>query len=205
VSQAEVMTERQRRVLDAAMEVFAERGYAAASTAEIASRAEVAEGTIFKRFKTKKDLLLGVLGPYLVELGAPGVLRAIETVVGDPQAGLPELVEAVVRDRLEFVRRNPMVVRILLQEVPLHPELRDAVVGTMATRMLPSAWTVIEHLQKRGEIDSRLPIDSVVRIMTSVLAGYVVARLVALPDHGWDDDREIEIMTGVLRRGLAPV
>jgi AcrR family transcriptional regulator len=205
VSDAPALTERQRRVLEAAMEVFAERGYAAASTAEIASRAEVAEGTIFKRFKTKKDLLQGVLGPYLVEIGAPGVLHAMEAVIGDPGAGLAELADAVVRDRMEFVRRHPMVVRILLQELSLHPELRERVAETITRQVAPSMRTVIEHLQRRGEIDPSLPLHSVARIVVSVLAGYVVTRLVALPDRAWDDDEEIAIMIRVLQRGLSPI
>ena len=40
-------TEKQRRILEAAVEVFAERGFAGTPTAEIAKRAGVAEGTIF--------------------------------------------------------------------------------------------------------------------------------------------------------------
>lgn len=199
------LTERQRRVLDSAMEVFAERGYAAASTAEIASRAGVAEGTIFKRFKTKRKLLQGVLGPYLVEVGAPGVLRAMEGVIGDPNAGLPELARAVIRDRMDFVRRNPMVVRILLQELPLHPELRESVVETVAGRVMPSLRAVVRHLQDRGEVDPALPVESVGRIVASLVAGYVISRLVLLPDHEWDDDGEIATITRVLQRGLAPL
>lgn len=199
------LTDRQRRVLDAALEVFAERGYAGASTAEIASRARVAEGTVFKRFRTKKDLLLGVLGPYLVDLGAPGVVGAVEEVIADPEADLAGLLRAIARDRLVFARANPLVVRIMLQEVPFHDELRQGVVDALAIRLLPTLRRAMAHFQQRGEIDPDLPPPAAARIIASVLAGYLLARVLVVPEHDWDDEAEINVMVRVLCRGLAPL
>lgn len=59
-----VQLARDRRAADieaAAREVFCERGFEAASTAEIASRAGVAEGTLYKHFQNKRALLIKVL------------------------------------------------------------------------------------------------------------------------------------------------
>ena len=55
---------RDRRASDieaAAKEVFCELGYEASSTAEIAARAGVAEGTLYKHFQNKRSLLIKVL------------------------------------------------------------------------------------------------------------------------------------------------
>ena len=48
---------KRQAILDAAMEIFAERGIAHAPTAAISSAAGVAEGTLFTYFKTKDELL----------------------------------------------------------------------------------------------------------------------------------------------------
>jgi AcrR family transcriptional regulator len=197
------LTERQRRVLAAAVEVFAERGYAGASTAEIAHRAGVAEGTIFKRFKTKKDLLLGAIGPYMIELGAPGVLTVIDDVLARPDAGVRDLVRGIARDRLRFVAAHPVLVRILCQEAPFHPELRDSLTEQIAGTLLPAMDRVIAALQARGRIDGALPPRSAARIVASQIIGYVLARTL-LPRARWDDDREIDTLATVLERGLAP-
>jgi AcrR family transcriptional regulator len=45
-----------QQILEAAREVFLERGFANASTVEIARRARVSEGSIFNRFTTKEGL-----------------------------------------------------------------------------------------------------------------------------------------------------
>src|SRR6185369_11572086 len=46
-------SDTQRRILDAALALFAERGYDGVSTAQIAARAVVAEKTLFANFGTK--------------------------------------------------------------------------------------------------------------------------------------------------------
>lgn len=48
-------------ILAAARQVFAEHGFAAASIAEIASKAGVAEGTIYKFFDSKRHLVVSVI------------------------------------------------------------------------------------------------------------------------------------------------
>lgn len=64
VRRAVVRLSRDRRAGEieaAAREVFCERGFEAASTAEIAARAQVAEGTLYKYFQNKRALLIQVL------------------------------------------------------------------------------------------------------------------------------------------------
>jgi AcrR family transcriptional regulator len=59
------------KILDAAGEVFAERG-ASASTEEVAARAGVAIGTVFRHFPTKQDLLGAILKDLLADLTSAG-------------------------------------------------------------------------------------------------------------------------------------
>jgi len=51
------MTEKQDSILSAALELFANEGFSATSTNQIAKKAGVSEGLIFKHFKNKKGLL----------------------------------------------------------------------------------------------------------------------------------------------------
>src|SRR5262245_31041477 len=59
-----VITDEQ--ILDAARQVFLERGFGA-TTAEVARRAGVAEGSVFKRFPTKHKLFSSAMFPSVVE------------------------------------------------------------------------------------------------------------------------------------------
>ena len=52
--------ERREQILDAALELFAERGYHGASTEEIARRAGISQPYVFRLFGTKKELFIAV-------------------------------------------------------------------------------------------------------------------------------------------------
>ena len=53
-----VQRERRRRIIDAAMELAAEGGYDAVQMREVAARAEVALGTLYRYFASKERLLV---------------------------------------------------------------------------------------------------------------------------------------------------
>ncbi|MEM6831751.1 MAG: helix-turn-helix domain-containing protein [Bacteroidota bacterium] len=55
------MTEKQEKILNAALELFAEEGYRSTSTSKVAKRARVSEGLIFRHFENKEGLLEAIL------------------------------------------------------------------------------------------------------------------------------------------------
>ena len=52
--------DKRRRIIDAAVEVFAEKGFWNARVSEIAEEAHVADGTIYLYFKSKDDILISL-------------------------------------------------------------------------------------------------------------------------------------------------
>lgn len=55
------MKSKKEQILNAALELFAERGYKAVSTSKIAKKAKVSEGLIFRHFENKQGLLDAIL------------------------------------------------------------------------------------------------------------------------------------------------
>ncbi len=196
-------TEKQRRILLAATEVFAERGFAGTPTAEIAKRAGVAEGTIFKHYKTKKDLLIGVVGPMLFRVVAPKQLESVRQIFAHPYERFDELVRALYVDRVDFLRAHKNAVRILVQEIAFHPELRALAQETVGAAILGEAAAAVRRFQARGQLVVAEP-TSVVRLLMGTMITYAMVRFIALPDRAWDDDAEIELMIRFVTKGLAP-
>lgn len=62
--------ERTRRILDAAVHLAEAGGFAAVRLREVAQTSGVALGTVYKRFRSKEDLLVGVLGDRVHDLRA---------------------------------------------------------------------------------------------------------------------------------------
>src|SRR5690625_84457 len=100
------LTEKQRDILKAAVKLFAENGYAATSTSEIARKAGVAEGTIFRHYKTKKELLLSLVSPVEVSLLAPMIKQDLEKVLGQKYETFQEFIRAMIRSEERRVGRE---------------------------------------------------------------------------------------------------
>jgi AcrR family transcriptional regulator len=91
--------EKRRRIQRAAEAVFAEKGYAAATTREIAARAEVGTGTIFLYARDKHDLLMMIVNDALDEM----IERAMTTL---PDGPLIDQLVHVFAIRYEFWMRD---------------------------------------------------------------------------------------------------
>ncbi len=91
--------ERRRQILQAAVRVFADRGYAAATIEGIAREARVAEGTIYNYFRSKEDLLIHIP-------------RYLAGPVFDHLAALPDVHSAEEAERALIAMGHAMVDRV---------------------------------------------------------------------------------------------
>jgi TetR/AcrR family fatty acid metabolism transcriptional regulator len=106
------MPEDKRRViLDAALRVFAERGYAAARISDIAAEAGVGKGTVYLYFDSKEDLLMGVF-----EACVDDMLSMIDELVvsrAKPREGLRAFFDAA----LDLVASNVELIDLFEQRI----------------------------------------------------------------------------------------
>ena len=72
------MTEKQEKILEAALILFAEEGYKSTSTSKVAKMAEVSEGLIFRHFGNKEGLLAAIL-----KMGEERAAALFEDVVAE--------------------------------------------------------------------------------------------------------------------------
>jgi AcrR family transcriptional regulator len=205
-SSSEKMTEKQRRIFEAAVEIFSEKGYSAASTSEIAKRAGVAEGTIFRHYKTKKELLLSIAGPAMVKILAPFVMREFRGVFQGDVNSLEEFLSVMIENRIRFLEKNMSLVKVLMQELPFHPDLQEAFRKIILPQVLGHFEKVLKSLQEKGQVTEELPIATIVRLAAFSLIGYVLMRTIAGQSENakWDDAFERQATIDFIVRGLAP-
>ncbi|CQR57878.1 TetR/AcrR family transcriptional regulator [Paenibacillus riograndensis] len=202
ISEEEKMTPKQLAILQAGIEVFSEKGYAAAATSEIAQRAGVAEGTIFRYYKTKKDLLLSIVSPAMTKMIAPFVLRNFDGVLDVPFDSYEAFMRAFMVNRLEFARKNFKILRIFVQEIPFQPALREQFIENVIGKVLERVTAITEHFKAKGEVIDA-PTPSIIRFTISSVIGYLLARLLLLPDKDWDDAAEINLTLDFMLHGIA--
>ncbi|WIY63357.1 TetR/AcrR family transcriptional regulator [Bacillus arachidis] len=196
--------ERQMRILEAAVDMFGEKGYASTSTSEIAKRAGVAEGTIFRYYKTKKDLLLAVVMPTLTKFAAPFFVQAFaKEILENTYETYEEFLRIAIRNRFEFAKKHFPMLKILLQEVPFQPELKNEIQQLVEQELFSRFKKLIIHFQEQGQI-IEMPTSSVVRFTLSSIMGLILTRFLLLPEEKWDDEVEIEHTVQLILYGLTP-
>ena len=94
-------TAKQTRILDAAARLFAEKGYAAVTTSEIAAAADVGVGTLFRYAGSKAELLVSVMNDRLAE--------GIEAGLAEAKGGrtITESILAILRPLSEESMTHP--------------------------------------------------------------------------------------------------
>jgi AcrR family transcriptional regulator len=102
--------ERWRRIVRAAREIFGESGYSAATIRAIASRADVASGTIFSYVRDKHDLLAKIFDEDLERL----TFEQVETLPRD--VALLDQLMHLFAPRFTFWARDPALSRQAAQD-----------------------------------------------------------------------------------------
>jgi AcrR family transcriptional regulator len=114
-SLADRRSEQRERILLAARDVFATRGFAGAAVDDIVAGARVSRTTFYRFFENKEECLLAVFRFGLERIGA----AVAEAAVRSAEQGLapPELIHAEVAATLEAFAADPAMTRIVLIEI----------------------------------------------------------------------------------------
>jgi TetR/AcrR family transcriptional regulator, fatty acid metabolism regulator protein len=188
--------DRRTRIVEAAVHVFAHKGYHAARVGDIAAEAGVAHGLLYHYFSSKEELLETIFRETWTEL-----LRALERVEEDVRPA-HEQIRQVAAILLRSWRRDPDLVRVLVREVVRTPELGGRV------EEIGEGFAAIERIIERGQragelrpdVDARLAGWIVYGALEEILTGWVLG---TLPD-GEEAVAEAErTIVEVLGGGLA--
>ena len=141
--------DRPREICAAALEVFAEKGFAAAKLDEIARRAGVSKGTLYLYFKDKQDLFRAVVRSAI----APNI-EAITSAISALDARFTEVVDMFLRGFAEREARLPVgaVAKIVIGESRNFPELARVWHDEVAAKAIGTLAGLVERAQQRGEV-----------------------------------------------------
>jgi AcrR family transcriptional regulator len=141
------LTNTQKKIIDAAIKVFSEKGFEGATTSEIAQEAGVAEGTIFRHFSTKKGILQGILlqvvDNYRLDILGP-LVEMIEK--GDSKNKIPSIIT-----QLEEVMQQIPLLKLLFYEAQFHPEIQKMMVEKITKPILDRIKNSIAKQQSTGD------------------------------------------------------
>lgn len=159
---------RPAEIIDAALDVFAESGFAAAKLGEVAKRAGVVKGTLYRYFDTKADLFRAV-----VQHAVSVNLQDIEQVSIDHSGTLRELIPLMLSGAAGRLgdSRIPALGRLVISESRSFPDLATIWHDNVAAHLLRLMTGVISEAQQRGEVRSGDPKIYAFSVLGPMVAG----------------------------------
>ena len=163
---------RPAEIVTAALEVFVERGFAAARLEEVARRAGVTKGTVYLYFKNKEALFKAVVRETIVPVIAKGEAMA-QAFTGSAR----ELVERLVREYWRLVGETELagIPKLMMAEAATFPQLTRFYYEEVVTRGHRLMAGVIERGIKSGEF-RKVDVATAAKLAMSPLMHATVAR-----------------------------
>jgi AcrR family transcriptional regulator len=166
-SRAQRAAERRQAIIDAGLDEFIARGFAATRLDDVAKRAGVAKGTIYLHFTDKEALFQELVRTALVPL--IGRLMTLPAAGGSARAILEAFAETFVRE-VALTRRGD-IVRLIMAEGARFPTLAEFYYREVVERGMAGMRKLIEYGIARGEIKN----EALVRFPQIVVAPAMVA------------------------------
>jgi TetR/AcrR family transcriptional regulator, repressor for uid operon len=174
-------TSTRDRLLDAAVEVFSQRGYEGAGVQEIARRAGLTTGAIYANFRGKADLLFEAVGAQsasdLDDLFAsrrkPASAGELLAELGSHLLDSPSSRRGLLIEAFVAARRDPALARLVRG---LLDERADAIAG------------IVDRAHREGDVDDDVDRDALVRFAQVLALGSLLYTSLGLDtpsDDGW--------------------
>jgi len=187
--------DKRKRILDAAVRVFAEHGYHGARVGDIAKDAGVAHGLLYHYFASKDEVLRTIFVENWGELVAR--FRAVEAADEPAAAKL----EGIAKILLRTWRNDPALVTVMVREVARSQLLQEQVEDVR------EAFTILQRVIEEGQstgafrrdLDARLASWVVYGGLEEVLTGWVLGQL---PDGEDAVTRAERTAVAIALRGL---
>lgn len=140
---------RPGEIVEAALEVFAEKGFAAARLEDIAARAGVSKGALYLYFETKQDLFAAVVRQAV----APNIaaVEAMAAGLDAPFADIARLIFARVAQVMKETKISA-VAKMVIAESRNFPDLARIWHDDVVSRALGFLCGLIVRAQEKGEV-----------------------------------------------------
>jgi AcrR family transcriptional regulator len=131
------------KILNSAQKLFSKHGYDGTTTKELAEKAGIAEGTLFRHFANKKAILVEVATQGWVELLTDLLMELSEMASY-------EAISQVMYKRMLRLRENYDMMRVCFMEVQFHPDLRERIQAETVDKMTVVAEAFFQTAMDRG-------------------------------------------------------
>ena len=183
-----------KKIMQAAVDLISTKSYNGTSTLQISKHAGLSQATLFKYFKTKEDLLTAILHPVV-----PGLFgRFFEELLAFNTT--EEKVHYLVHNRMDYLKKNRALMKIILQEIFSNKKLRKEqlyIWNTLQDKLL----VLHKELIADSRVNPEITVPQMVRICIGPLLAYF-AQLYIVSDNGDIREEDLDLLEKQILGGL---
>ena len=175
--------EKQIKIINAAMKVFAESPYSKASTADIAAAAGIAKGSLFYYFRNKRDLYC-----YLYEYSCKKIYEKIDEIKALEETDFFERNVKIVDARVKAMMECPYILNFSLRA---YYEVDNSVADNIKSinqRILKDAYAKLNENVDMSKFKNKKDANKVIKMLIWISEGFIKERMA----EGKLDLREIQ-------------
>jgi len=170
IRKKQITERRQEQILKAALTVFTQKGYAAATMPEIARSAGVATGTIYLYYPSKRELFVSVITNSIITVPLLNLLKKIQT------ADFAMVFKLIIQNRLNLTEDDKIVqIFTLMSEIQRDGELRTLFVNKLFRPIMDMMEKYYSAGMEEGELNQYEP-SILVRAIGGMIIGILMMK-----------------------------
>jgi TetR/AcrR family transcriptional regulator, fatty acid metabolism regulator protein len=169
--------DKRRRILQAAVKVFAQKGYHRAKVAAIARHADVADGTIYLYFRNKEDILVSLFDEVMDEH-----LRSAREELATVE-GAPARLRAIARHHLRVLGGNRDLAVVFQVELRQSTQFMERFTASWLQDYFALVGDVIDDGRRDGSLRADLPRKLAIKAFFGALDELVTSWIVGGKDY----------------------
>lgn len=197
------LSAKQQTVLRVSLNLFAEQGFDRTGTSEIAVKAGVSEGTVFKHFKTKAGILNALLSPF-VDHVVPKAAFEFKSEIEQQEFSNPEtFFKYIIKDRLIFAINNQKQLKIFVQEIIRHNDVAQTFLEKIRIMVMDVFNNRLQQFKDKGQVIN-WPTEKIIQYFFSLMGGYVIPSVLLDQTDQLNVEEVSTEVANFLMRGLSP-
>lgn len=190
--------DKRQRILDAALKVFAERGFYNAKVSEVARAAGVADGTIYLYFENKDDLLI-----QLFEDRMEYIIRRLNDELERTQGTPLEKIRSLIHLHVDLAVHDPDLAEFITVELRQSGKFIREYENPQFVEYLRKLRDIIEDGQRQGLIRTGLDARLLVRAIFGALDEVLLTLTLASRSRAVDVHLSADQLADLLLEGMA--